>query len=60
MYFAKTSAVYCLQLKEFTLDQQNNVNITLHVKKKFCGKAINVPIACCSDVLRDKKLKKVI
>ena len=60
MYFGKTSPVDCLQLKVFTKDLRNNDNITIHLEKKFCGKALYVPIACCSDVMRDKKLKKVI
>ena len=60
MYFGKTSPVDCLQLKVFTKDLRNNDNITIHLEKKFCGQALYVPIAWCSDVMRDKKLKKVI
>ena len=59
MYFDKSSAVDCLQLKVFTFDLQNNDTISSAVDNKFCGKALYVPVACCSDVMRDKKLKKV-
>ena len=45
MYFGKTSPVDCLQLKVFTKDLRNNDNITIHLEKKFCGKALYVPIA---------------